>query len=254
MQANPAVIVVARMDRRRFPADDLAVKMNFLQTDPVVSHLPARAGEAHRGDGRAIDEPNYSHDRWDRGLGQWYQGVRPQAVTPVWAGGGGWAARAGALLAALAALMLAIGFAVSVGEIRIPLATTAKAVSNRLLGTGYPLSRIQEGIIWDYRMSRALLAACCGGGLAVSGTVLQALLRNPLAEPYILGISAGASTGAVMVVILGLGGGLVSPVWRRVRWRRAGAGPGGDDRRRGRRRLRSHHPGRGGGGPNCSTR
>lgn len=41
VQANPAVIVVARMDRRRFPADDLSVKMNFLHTDPVVSHLPA---------------------------------------------------------------------------------------------------------------------------------------------------------------------------------------------------------------------
>ena len=54
------------------------------------------------------------------------------------------------------------------------------------------------------------MAAICGGALAVSGAVLQALLRNPLAEPYILGISAGASTGAVLVVIAGLGGGLVS--------------------------------------------
>ena len=56
----------------------------------------------------------------------------------------------------------------------------------------------------------ALMAACLGGGLAVAGAVLQALLCNPLAEPYVLGISAGASTGAVMVVVLGLGGGLVS--------------------------------------------
>lgn len=130
-------------------------------------------------------------------------------MTPVWPGGG-WAARAVMLLAMVAALMLSIGFAVSIGEIGIPLAVTAKAVGNRLFGMDYPLSRIQEGIIWDYRMSRALLAACCGGGLAVSGAVLQALLRNPLAEPYILGISAGASTGAVLVVVLGLGGGIVS--------------------------------------------
>lgn len=100
--------------------------------------------------------------------------------------------------------------AVSIGEMTISLATTVRAVSNRLLGTDYAISRIQEGIIWDYRLSRALMAAICGGALAVSGAVLQALLRNPLAEPYILGISAGASTGAVLVVIAGFGGGLIS--------------------------------------------
>jgi iron complex transport system permease protein len=100
--------------------------------------------------------------------------------------------------------------AVSVGEMRIPLVTTLQAFSNRLLGTAYAVSRVQEGVIWDYRLSRALMAACLGGGLAVCGAVLQALLRNPLAEPYVLGLSAGASTGAVAVVIAGLGGGLVS--------------------------------------------
>ena len=100
--------------------------------------------------------------------------------------------------------------AVSVGEMRIPPLVTAQAVGNRLFGMGYPLSRVQEGVVWDYRLSRALLAACCGGALALSGTVLQALLRNPLAEPYILGISAGASTGAVTVAVTGLGGGAVS--------------------------------------------
>jgi len=79
-------------------------------------------------------------------------------------------------------------------------------MSNRILGTVYTVARIQEGVIWDYRLSRALFAAVLGAGLAVSGTVLQAMLRNPLAEPYVLGLSAGASTGAVAVVILGLGG------------------------------------------------
>jgi iron complex transport system permease protein len=59
-------------------------------------------------------------------------------------------------------------------------------------------------------LSRALVAACCGAGLALSGTILQSLLRNALAEPYVLGVSAGASTGAVAVVVLGVGAGAVS--------------------------------------------
>lgn len=107
-------------------------------------------------------------------------------------------------------LGLTVALAVSIGEIPISLGATLKALSNGLLGSRYVLNPIQEGIIWDYRLSRALMAAICGGALAVSGTVLQALLRNPLAEPYILGISAGASTGAVLVVIAGVGGGFVS--------------------------------------------
>lgn len=110
----------------------------------------------------------------------------------------------------LVVLGVAISMAVSIGEIPIPLVTTAKAISNKILGTSFNLSHIQEGIIWDYRLSRALAAACCGGALGVAGAVLQALLRNPLAEPYVLGISAGASTGAVAVMILGFGAGVLS--------------------------------------------
>ncbi|WP_431695500.1 FecCD family ABC transporter permease [Rhizobium giardinii] len=103
-----------------------------------------------------------------------------------------------------------ISLAVSIGEIPIPLATTAKAVANRIFGASFELSRIHEGIVWDYRLSRALLAASCGAALALSGAILQALLRNPLAEPYVLGISAGASTGAVAVMILGFGYGVLT--------------------------------------------
>ncbi len=98
-----------------------------------------------------------------------------------------------------------ISLAVSIGEIPIPLETTAKAVSNSVFGTAFELSKIHQGIVWDYRLSRALVAASAGASLALSGAILQALLRNPLAEPYVLGVSAGASTGAVSVMILGLG-------------------------------------------------
>jgi len=120
-----------------------------------------------------------------------------------------WWALAALTIAAFLLLGLMVSLAVSIGEISIPLATTAKAVSNRLFGTAFELSRIHQGIVWDYRLSRALVAASAGASLALCGTVLQALLRNPLAEPYVLGISAGASTGAVCVMILGLGYGVL---------------------------------------------
>jgi iron complex transport system permease protein len=113
-------------------------------------------------------------------------------------------------IGALAALVLAVALAVSIGEIAVPLVDTFRTVANRLWHAGYEVKPIHEGVIWDYRLARALVAAGCGAGLALSGVILQALLRNPLAEPYVLGISAGASTGAVAVVILGLGGGLIT--------------------------------------------
>ncbi|PDT09145.1 ABC transporter permease [Rhizobium sp. M1] len=122
----------------------------------------------------------------------------------------GWWAPVALTVAAFVLLGLMISLAVSIGEISIPLQTTAKAVSNRLFGTGFELSRIHQGIVWDYRLSRALVAASAGASLALCGAVLQALLRNPLAEPYVLGISAGASTGAVCVMILGFGYGVLS--------------------------------------------
>ncbi|MBB4170555.1 iron ABC transporter permease [Rhizobium sp. BK538] len=121
-----------------------------------------------------------------------------------------WWALLALTIAAIFLLGIMISLAVSIGEIQIPIATTAKAVSNRLFGTTFDLNRIQEGVIWDYRLSRALAAASAGASLALCGAILQALLRNPLAEPHVLGISAGASTGAVCVMILGFGYGALS--------------------------------------------
>lgn len=72
---------------------------------------------------------------------------------------------------------------------------------------GYPMNvnPVYAGIIWEYRLSRTLMAACAGAALAVSGVLLQAVLRNVLAEPYVLGMSAGASSGAVAILVLGCG-------------------------------------------------
>ncbi|MEQ8895628.1 MAG: iron chelate uptake ABC transporter family permease subunit [Roseovarius sp.] len=107
-------------------------------------------------------------------------------------------------------LFIALIGGAAIGETNIPVSTVLQVLGNKLLGLGYPVDRIDAGIIWEYRLSRAVVAACCGAGLALSGVVLQALLRNALADPYLLGISAGASTGAVAVTIAGVGAGAVT--------------------------------------------
>ena len=71
------------------------------------------------------------------------------------------------------------------------------------------------------RLPRVLLAAVLGGALTVAGIVFQALLRNPLADPYVLGVSGGASVGAVVALLAGLGG-ASAPAGRP---RRAGSSP-----------------------------
>lgn len=104
---------------------------------------------------------------------------------------------------------MALFFGTAVGETRIPLTTIMDVLIVKLgLGERH-ISAVEAGVVWHYRMSRAVVAACGGACLALSGLILQALLRNPLAEPYLLGISAGASTGAVAVTIAGFGAGIV---------------------------------------------
>jgi len=108
-----------------------------------------------------------------------------------------------------AILMLAVLGGVVIGETPLPLATVAAVFANNIWDAGLIVDPIDAGIIWSYRLPRTLLAAACGAGLALSGVVLQALVRNALADPYLLGVSAGAGAGAVAVTILGVGGGLL---------------------------------------------
>ena len=91
---------------------------------------------------------------------------------------------------------------ISIGETFIPWQHVIHTLSNQFFDTRYAVDALDAGIIWNYRLTRACLA--------VSGVVLQSLLRNALAEPYLLGISAGASTGAVLIALTGLGAGIVS--------------------------------------------
>jgi iron complex transport system permease protein len=87
--------------------------------------------------------------------------------------------------------------ALLLGPVELPLREVVLAMG----GGGDPATRT---IILDLRLPRVILAAQVGAGLAVSGAVFQALLRNPLAEPYVLGVSGGAALGAVTAIVLGV--------------------------------------------------
>jgi len=101
------------------------------------------------------------------------------------------------LLALLA--VISLSFALSVGSIRVGWRELFALVN----GGGDPVTR---SLIIDLRLPRALAAFAAGGMLALAGAMMQVLLRNPLADPYILGVSGGAAVGALMCLMLGLGG------------------------------------------------
>ncbi|GAA4878315.1 MULTISPECIES: FecCD family ABC transporter permease [Saccharopolyspora] len=116
---------------------------------------------------------------------------------------------AGLVLVGVPALVLSIAAVITTGPADLGVAEVVEVIAARFGWVETDLSRIAQGIVWELRLPRALLAALCGAGLAVCGAVLQSLLRNPLADPFLLGVSAGASTGAVTVVVLGLGAGVI---------------------------------------------
>lgn len=87
--------------------------------------------------------------------------------------------------------------ALAVGPVSVPLAEVIAA----LRGQADPTA---QTIVTGLRLPRVALAALVGGALAVTGAVFQALLRNPLAEPYVLGVSGGAAVGAVAAIVLGM--------------------------------------------------
>ncbi|MFG2642749.1 FecCD family ABC transporter permease [Streptomyces sp. NPDC048370] len=106
----------------------------------------------------------------------------------------------------LAALGLAVVAGVALGSVRIPVGQVVEILTGRAAPSPF------RTIVLDVRLPRVLLGAVVGAGLAVVGAVLQALVRNRLADPFLLGISSGASSGAVLVLVLGIGGGVTSTV------------------------------------------
>ena len=105
----------------------------------------------------------------------------------------------------LSALLIAsITLTVTIGPAELSPAEVWTVIAHKLgLLTDSPVSRLREGIVWDIRLPRVLTAAAVGAGLAICGAVMQALTRNPLADPYLLGLSSGASVGAVLMMLAG---------------------------------------------------
>ena len=102
----------------------------------------------------------------------------------------------GALL--LVSCVVSLGF----GPARVPVDVVWHILLNKLFGLGdVSWSPGQEHIVWLIRVPRMLLGALVGAGLALIGAVLQAVTRNPLADPHLLGVTSGATLGAVIVVL-----------------------------------------------------
>ena len=93
-------------------------------------------------------------------------------------------------------LLLTAVLNISLGSVSIPFTETIKIIFGGSIDTPW------KYIIMDYRLPKALTAILVGGGLAVSGLLMQTLFRNPLAGPFVLGISSGASLGAALLLIL----------------------------------------------------
>ncbi|MFE1359577.1 FecCD family ABC transporter permease [Streptomyces harbinensis] len=103
-----------------------------------------------------------------------------------------------------AALLLSIAVAISVGTVHVPVGQVLDVLRANLTGGGREPDPLTQQIVWDFRTPRVLLAALAGAGLSLAGVCLQALVRNPLADPYVFGVSAGASLGAVLAMTTGI--------------------------------------------------
>jgi iron complex transport system permease protein len=115
-------------------------------------------------------------------------------------------ARRPVVLAALgvAALFVMLVAGIAAGSVAVPPGDTVAILAHRLLGLdlGATWTAAQETIVWDLRLPRVLTAMTVGVGLAVAGATFQGVLRNPLADPYVLGTASGAALGAAIAVLL----------------------------------------------------
>nr|WP_218624866.1 iron ABC transporter permease [Sporosarcina sp. E16_3] len=99
-----------------------------------------------------------------------------------------------AYIVSAAALLVAVWLGVSIGSVKIPISTLWNAGADATA----------TNILWKIRMPRVVLAGLVGASLAISGAAFQGLLKNPLADPYTLGVSSGASVGAVLTLFFGI--------------------------------------------------
>ncbi|MFF0713914.1 FecCD family ABC transporter permease [Streptomyces bauhiniae] len=116
--------------------------------------------------------------------------------------------RTAGLVALVVALLLLLSvLSVALGALNVPLGQVVRSV------LGHPPSRLVDNVIWSVRVPRTLLGLTTGAALGMSGALMQALTRNPLADPGILGVSAGASFAIVVAVAVFGVGSLYGYVW-----------------------------------------
>lgn len=99
--------------------------------------------------------------------------------------------------------IFALGICVSVGTLKIPVAETYSILLEKIFRLQPMSNETFAGVIWQIRLPRVLMGFAIGAGLALCGVVMQAIVQNPLAEPYLLGISSGGYLGATIFIILG---------------------------------------------------
>jgi len=116
--------------------------------------------------------------------------VRPRGIAPVWAG------------AAVAFLLGSVVIGVAVGPIDLGLTGISTSLGEllRVPGVSSSLNATEESILWEIRMPRVVLAALVGGMLSLAGATYQGVFRNPLVDPYLLGVAAGAGLGATLAI------------------------------------------------------
>ncbi|MBR1432554.1 MAG: iron ABC transporter permease [Ruminiclostridium sp.] len=108
-----------------------------------------------------------------------------------------------------AAVVFSIIFTISIGSTEIPVSDVYGIIKDHIFGGDAELNaglwaKPQFQIIWNIRMPRVLFGALCGAGLAICGAAMQALVLNPIADPYVLGVSSGASAGAAWALLMPL--------------------------------------------------
>ena len=105
------------------------------------------------------------------------------------------------LLAGTAILLVSMVLGVAIGSVPLSPQAVLRVIADHL--SGNPSNSVADAIVWDIRLPRVLLAALVGATLATAGTVVQVLVRNALADPFLLGVSSGASVGATSVLLFG---------------------------------------------------
>ncbi len=126
-----------------------------------------------------------------------------------------WRSLAPSVGTAAAVTLAVVFFAIAYGTVGIAPRDTLAVLADHLpFVSASGFTRAEDAIIWDVRAPRVLLAGLVGATLAFSGASYQAVFRNPLAEPYVLGVAAGASVGATLIIVspLYVAAGMLSPV------------------------------------------